>query len=283
VLIVADSVEAIQHGDYQLVLGELHLAMNTLGASLFVNQHPNADTLLAETNRDFPHPRLMPMLPKEQPPRWSARSRPALVRPEDYYVALVDHTVDPRRPRTVPSADVTVEPGPDGLHVILPDGATFDAVDVFAHVLTTLAIDLFGVLPESVHSPRVTVDRMVIARETWQFPAQDLPFAHQKDEARRYVQARWWRTQHNLPRFAFAISPTEPRPFYIDFDSPIYINILAKAIRRLTRTNPTATLTITEMLPTPHQTWLTDDHHNTYTSELRFVAVDLTRTAGPVR
>ncbi|URN14115.1 hypothetical protein LUW77_30555 [Streptomyces radiopugnans] len=35
---------------------------------------------------------------------------------------------------------------------------------------------------------------------------------------------------------------------------------------------------VSEMLPTPEQAWLTDDEGNTYTSELRFVAVDRTVT-----
>jgi hypothetical protein len=72
----------------------------------------------------------------------------------------------------------------------------------------------------------------------------------------------------------FVVSPAEPRPFYVDFDSPVYVNILAKAVRRLARQDPGGRLTVTEMLPTPDQTWLTDDAGNAYTAELRFVAVD---------
>ncbi|MBO4210621.1 hypothetical protein, partial [Micromonospora echinofusca] len=47
-----------------------------------------------------------------------------------------------------------------------------------------------------------------------------------------------------------------------------------KAVRRLARQDPSGRLTVTEMLPTPEQAWLTDDEGNRYTSELRFVAVD---------
>ncbi|SCF98885.1 hypothetical protein GA0115259_106462 [Streptomyces sp. MnatMP-M17] len=53
----------------------------------------------------------------------------------------------------------------------------------------------------------------------------------------------------------------------------MYVNIFAKAARRLARKDPSARMTVTEMLPTPEQAWLTDDEGNTYTSELRFVAV----------
>lgn len=115
---------------------------------------------------------------------------------------------------------------------------------------------------------------MVVARETWQLPAAEAAFADDKDEARRFVRARQWRTRLGLPRYVFVVSPTESRPFYVDFDSPVYVTILAKALRRLARKDPNGTATFTEMLPTPEQTWLTDDERRRYTAELRFVAFD---------
>ncbi|WP_175409612.1 lantibiotic dehydratase, partial [Streptomyces sp. TRM64462] len=280
VMVAAAGAEAVARGDFQLVLGELHLAANTLGASLFVHQHPDPEELTRLTDRDHPGPRLMPLLPKEHRSRLSARTRHALVRPEDYHVALVDLTADAGRPRTVPSADVTLTERDGALVVVLPDGAEFAAVDVFAHVLTTLAMDLFQILPEAPHAPRVTVDRLVVARETWRLGAPGMDFADEKDEARRFVRARRWRERHGLPRFVFVVLPTEPRPFYVDFDSPVYVNILAKAVRRMARREPEGRAVITEMLPTPEQAWLVDDRGDAYTSELRFVAVD---EGGPER
>ncbi|MFI6146438.1 lantibiotic dehydratase [Streptomyces sp. NPDC051109] len=276
IMIAASGEQAVSRGDFELVLGELHVAANTLGSSLFVNQHPDAEELLGLTGRDHPGPRLLPLLPKEHRSRLSARTRQVLVRPEDYYVALVDFTADPGRPRTVLSADVAVTERADGeLAVVLPDGSEFPAVDVFSHVLTTLAMDLFQILPDGAdRSPRVTVDRLVVARETWRLPPSDMDFAEEKDEARRFVRARQWRERRELPRFVFVVLPTETRPFYVDFDSPVYVNILAKAVRRMARKEPGGRAVFTEMLPSPEQAWLTDDRGEAYTSELRFVAVD---------
>jgi hypothetical protein len=218
------------------------------------------------------------MLAKELPLKWSARSRPSLERPEDYCVALVDQTGDPHRPRTVLSADVAVEERGGRLVAVLPDGAEFPLLDVFANTLTQRVMDRFTLRPEGEHTPRITVDRMVVARETWTFPVADLAFAGEKAEAGRFVRARQWRREHDLPRFVFVVSPAEPRPFYVDFDSPVYVTILAKALRRLARKDPGARVRVSEMLPTPEQAWLTDDEGNAYTSELRFVAVDRTVT-----
>jgi hypothetical protein len=251
------------------------MAINTLGASLFVNQHPAKEELARLTDLAHPRPRMMPLQPKEHRQRLSARTRNVLVRDQDYCVALADSSADPRRPRTIPSADVTVRDRDGRLVAEVPDGSVFDLVDIFAQALTMQVLDMFRLIPDDVaHYPRVTIDRMVVARETWRFDPATMNFADDKSEARRFVRAGQWRAEQGLPRFVFVVSPTEPRPFYVDFDSPVYVNIFAKAVRRLLRDKPGGRMTISEMLPTPEQTWLTDDEGNRYASELRFVAVD---------
>ncbi|MEV6714702.1 lantibiotic dehydratase [Lentzea sp. NPDC051208] len=275
-LVLAEDADAVARGEFELVLGEMHCALNTMGASLFVHQHPERHLLAEETARDFPTPRLLPMLPKELPLKWSARSRPSLDRPEDYYVAMVDHTTDPHRPRTVLSGDVAVHERGEKLVAVLPDGAEFDVLDAYANAMTHRVMDRFTLRPAAEHSPRVTIDRMVVARETWRVTASELDFTEEKSEARRFVRARHWQRSLDLPRYVFAVSPAEPRPFYVDFDNPIYVTILSKAVRRLARKDPAAKITFSEMLPNPEQAWLTDDEGRKYTSELRFVAVDQT-------
>ncbi|WP_439944197.1 lantibiotic dehydratase [Streptomyces sp. BBFR115] len=273
VMLAADGPQAVERGEFELVLGELHVAINTLGASLFVHQHPAPAELFAQTDLDHPRPRLMPLLPKEHRARLSARVRHALVRPEDYQIALLDHGADPHRERTVPSAEAVVERQDGRLVVRLPDGAVFGVLEVFAHVLTTLVIDLCRLLPEADHTPRITVDRLVLARETWRYAGAALDCVQDKKEARRFVRVRRWHAASGLPRFVFVTMPTEPRPFFVDFESPAYVNLFAKAVRRLARQDPEGRLTVTEMLPSPEQTWLTDAEGNRYTSELRFVAL----------
>ncbi|QUQ64540.1 lantibiotic dehydratase [Kutzneria sp. CA-103260] len=275
VLIVAKDENAVARGEYELVLGELHCAMNTVAQSLFAMQHKDIRELFAETTQDFPGPRLTPMLPNELPHRGSVRNRQALMRDQDYYVAFVDHTIDPLRPRTVMSADIQVEDRDGQLTAVLPDGSEFDLLHAYGHALTNQVMDKFTVRPDADHSPRITVDRMTMARETWRFAAgdEDLGFAEEKIEARRFVRAGQWRRRHGLPRFVFVVSPAEPRPYYVDFDSPVYVAIFAKSLRRLARRDPSAKVRISEMLPDPTQTWLTDAEGSRYTAELRFVAV----------
>jgi hypothetical protein len=81
-----------------------------------------------------------------------------------------------------------------------------------------------------------------------------------------------------MPRFVFLSAPVEPKPCYLDFESPILVDIFCKIVRRTREAGtPDAAIEISEMLPRPDQIWLTDAEQNRYTSEFRIVAVDLRR------
>ncbi|MEU4570269.1 lantibiotic dehydratase [Micromonospora sp. NPDC023956] len=281
VMIAAPDLASINRGEFTLVLGEVHLSLNSCRHHCFVTQHPAAEQLFDCVSADFPSPRLLPALPKENVGRLSVRTHSALTREEDYVVVLAHHTVDAARPRTLPAVDLTVEVEPDRVVAVLPDGGTrFDVLDLFSEILTDVVLDRFRILPERAHTPRITVDRMVIARETWRFDPHDLAFATVKDEAGLFLGARrWWRST-TLPQRVFVKVPGEDKPFHVDFDSPTSVRMLARSLRRLRTAEPQgkALVTITEMLPTPDQLWLVDADGNRYTSELRIAMVDLTGT-----
>jgi hypothetical protein len=79
-----------------------------------------------------------------------------------------------------------------------------------------------------------------------------------------------------MPRFVFIKTPVEMKPCFVDFDSPIYIDLFLKLIRRTREQGPDDSLIdVTEMLPTPDQLWLQDRQGRRYTSEFRLVALDL--------
>ncbi len=71
------------------------------------------------------------------------------------------------------------------------------------------------------------------------------------------------------------------KPFFLDFESPIYVDNFAKMIRRSLKATAAAKpkspyITVSEMLPTPEQVWLPDAGGNC-TSEFRFVTLDMKR------
>lgn len=276
VMVAAGSAEEVCAGAFTLVLGELHTAMNALDYCSMVPHHPDPSELSRCVDRDFPSPRLLTALPKERPPRFTARSHPVLARASDYRLAMLPNTPLPVRERVRFSGDADIVDVDGWLSVAVSDADRFDVIDLFAEALKGVLLHHFELFPGD-HRPRVTIDRLVIARESWTFTVDELVFAWQQAEIDQFVGARRWAQAHGLPRHAFVKSPVEMKPLYVDFASPLYVDLLVATIRRAAREatgDSPARLTVVEMLPTPDQVWLPDGNRDRYTSEFRLVAVD---------
>lgn len=279
VMIAATSIEAINAGDYQFVLGEVHLATNTLRFSFAVSQHPHPEELFVAIKHDLPAPRVLPVPPKRWP-RYTNRTAIVLRSPEDYCLEVsCDSPADCLRSQVIPVSSLLVKNSPNGLVVQTRDRSLeFDIIEFFGEILSGAAVELMKIMHPCKYTPRVSIDRLIVSRESWLFLARDIHFINEEDEHRRYLEARRWMGTHDLPRFVFVKVPVEIKPFYVDFDSPIYVEILVKMIRRvLARDRALGQFTVTEMLPAPRHVWLPDAEGNTYTSELRMVMRDLVK------
>jgi len=127
------------------------------------------------------------------------------------------------------------------------------------------------------HMPRVTIDRVVVQREQWSYGAAELQFVQKEEECDRFLEARRWMREQGLPRYIFVSAHIEDKPFYVDLESPVYVEILLKLVRRvLASDKPDTPIVITEMLPNPEQLWLPDKDNRKYSSELRMAFVDHT-------
>ena len=132
------------------------------------------------------------------------------------------------------------------------------------------------------HTPRVWIDRLLVARETWCRRLGELDFALLSDERERYLRVRRWGRDLGLPDRIFVKVATEVKPIYVDLTSPTYVNVLCMAIRAGIRDGgPDTTITISEMAPTLEQAWVPDAAGNRYSSELRLLVVDPERAAWP--
>jgi hypothetical protein len=227
-------------------------------------------------DEDFPEPRLLMVLPKEDPPSLTVRFHPALIRDRDFLVEVTHHTVAADRSGLVLSRDVEVLEAQGTVMVRLPGGELFDILDVLAKMLTSMVVDQLQLFADRPYMPRVKIDNVVVSREKWRFDPADLDFAAEKDEVARFVRTREWAAALGLPRYAFVKSSAEVKPVYVDFTSPVYVNVLAKMIRRTSAAErlPDQTISISEMLPGHDDLWLTDHEGNRYTSEFRFTWVD---------
>jgi len=270
VMINAPNLDAIRRGEYQFVLGELHL-INTLQYALFVDQHPSPAEIMRLLDFDHPDPRVIWIEPKEKTPH---RTHLAL-RPTDFaYVCTRDPSPVPPE-RTLRLADLEVVDEAGLLLVQTRDGRhRFPSLEFFGGLMMRTELGSFGVLPPLPHQPRITIDSVVVCREQWRMRSRELVFAASGDSVERFVACQRWAQQHELPPTVFVKMPTEHKPTYVDFSSPVYVDAFARSAKTAQRIEPEGVITITEMLPTQAGAWLTDAAGRSYTCELRLVAVD---------
>jgi hypothetical protein len=275
-MVSAADLNDLHNGDFTVVLGEVHMAINTMDSNMFVTQHPDKADLVSSVDEDFPDPRLFLVLPKESPPELTVRAHSGLIRDRDILVEVTHHTVAADRPGLVLGRDVEVVEIEGAVMARLPGGEVFELLDIFTEMLTSMVANRFQLFADRPHTPRVKVDRLVVSRESWRFNPADLDFAAEKDEVARFVRTREWAAAMGIPQYAFVKSSAEAKPIYVDFTSPIYVNVLAKMVRRANAAErlPGQTITVVEMLPAHDDLWLADHLGNRYTSEFRFTWVD---------
>jgi lantibiotic biosynthesis dehydratase-like protein len=276
VMIAASSVEAIQRGDYSLVLGEVHMAINTVRGFFAMAQHPHPEEMVQAIEADLQDPRVNPVPPLSWP-GLTTRTSFALLSPRDYHLEISHDSISRGlRSQTLPIAAFVVENSDKGLIVRTRDNRLrFDILEFFGDVLSAEAVDYLRVVRSRPHVPRLCIDRLVVARETWSFPAEELSFAVAENETERFIGARRWARNNGLPRYLFCRVQVEVKPFFVDLDSPVFVELLCKMVRRVLASDlPNRSVTISEMLPGPDQLWLPDACGNRYTSEFRMVAVD---------
>ncbi len=280
IMIAASGAEAIRRGDYQLVMGELHLGVNTLGTSIFVEQHPAPEELFEAVDIDRPQPRFVPVVPKHWP-MLTSRTVPVLFSVKDFRLMLAADSCGVPKSQALAMGALVIDKSNGELVARTRDGKRqFDLLEMYGEMLAGLGVGFFRILPARGHTPRVTIDRLVVSRESWSFSPAEIEFAAEKDEAARMISARRWARANDLPRFVFVKVPVEQKPFYLDFDSPVYVNMFAKAVRRTVETGkPDQVITVTEMIPRTDQTWLADAQGETYTCEFRLVARHLEERA----
>lgn len=273
IMIVASSADAIRRGDYELVMGEVHVGANTLKASCFVAQHPHPDELTKWYARDMPEPQLRAVGTREFS---FSRAYQMISSTHDFRLLCAKDTYALPDEKSLPISSLVVEDTSCGLRLRTRDGKqTFEILEACASVMSGQVVQRFGLFGSGRYNPRINFDNLVVARETRRFESKELEFATAKDGSERFLAARRWARAHGLPRFVFVKVPIEVKPFYVDFGSPIYVDILARFIRRMNEQGkPGALLSVTEMLPQPHETWLCDAQGNRYTSEFRCVAVE---------
>ncbi|WP_328417467.1 lantibiotic dehydratase family protein [Micromonospora sp. NBC_00389] len=272
VQISATDLAALNRGEFLLVLGELHPANATFDSAVFVPFHPDPAALRAGLDADLGPARVRVLYP-EGFPRVTTRTTYGLTSPADRQLGI-DTARGGEVDRLVPATEVRVVPDGDRLAVVLPDGSRWPLMEVFANLLGSLLVDAFKLLDPAPHTPRITIDRLVVARRTWRTTVEESGLAGVTGEAARFLAVRRWRGRLGLPEQVFVKVGTEVKPCYVDLTGPLYAQSLCAMVDAAARSGPDVTLVVSELLPTPTDSWVTDAAGRAYVSELRLQITD---------
>jgi hypothetical protein len=257
------------------VLGEVHPSVVTMRYATWQEFHDATDAVRAAVRHDLRGPTVW-MAETGKIGGTHTRLCNVLSSPGDIRFAFARDSCgyDPRTTVTVGECDLVRSAA--GLRVRRRDG-TFERglLEVVGDLIGATSSNCFDLAPPGAHVPRVTIDDLVVSRETWRLAVTEPAFAGTADESARYLQARAWAARHGLPRHVFMRFTGERKPIYADLTSLASVDLIARSLRRSCRNaDADATVTVTEMLPTPDQAWLTDARGQRYTAELRMVALD---------
>jgi hypothetical protein len=275
-MLAAADAGAIKRGELLYVLGEVHSGKNTLCHAALVEQHPSRQDLIAATQWDL-SASCFKILNTHESATTTVRTSEGILRPADFLVATTSDASAPNDFDSHGIGSLVLQEQEGELYVIQgSDGRRFHILEAFSDLLFMFVMNKAAWIEPLLHAPRVLIDQLVIHRETWRFSKDDMAFAMEKDENQRFLGARRWMTKHGIPQRSFVKSVSEMKPFYLDLGSPILVEILCRAIRRMNaESGGREQLTFSEMLPSVEQLWLKDSTGDSYTSELRFAMVDL--------
>lgn len=274
--ICASSADAINDGNFLAVLGEIHIAHATMAGTAATWSQSDPQRVLELSVSDCGRPRLLPLLPTA----WTkdpGRNVHIEHAPSDLHLAFARAKgID--RERLVPVSSVSVVPAGDALIGVLPDGRRAPLIEFFAFFLSQSVVNAFKSVLGTSHTPRVTVDRLVLFRETWRVPLASLDSLSSiamREEEQQYIAARRLVAELGLPDRCFVKISTETKPFYVDFTSPLFVSSLCTMLRSLKASGTSdVTVTISEMLPDTSQAWVSDGGGKRYFGEIRFHFTD---------
>jgi len=264
VLISAASAEQVARGNFLGVLGEIHTGVNTVMAHVAHRLHPERSAVDEAYEADMG----MACISTVQGTIGRATNSP--ITPRDHHVEVGPTRSWRPRDHVHLAGDLYVERTGAGLRVrSRVRELDHDIISFMEPYLLSDTSPHFKLLPKRRHVPRVTIDKLVFSRERWSLdPATFRELTEPGTEAELMRRVNVWARTLGMPRYVFVTVPHEPKPFYVDFSSPILIDNFVRLLPKATA------LGVSEMLPGHDGLWLPDAAGEHYSCELRIAAVD---------
>jgi hypothetical protein len=264
----------LDDGGARWVLGELHVALNTLESRVFRSQCDNDAelvSLVAATGRSG---RVVPVYPNSSR-EVSPRTYPplALDPPARYhYWSYGSDDGHPSGAVSTPATALLVtESGGDLIATAEDGGWSAPVLECFGEFVSALVVNLFRIRPPARYAPRVSIGDLVVCRRLWRVSAAEAGPVPRLRADPGHDRLRAWARSCGMPRHVFVRTRAETKPFYVDFSAPLLVENLARAMRGAAGDG---WIEVAEMLPAPDELWLRGPGGERYTSELRVVAVD---------
>ncbi|HSS50484.1 MAG TPA: lantibiotic dehydratase, partial [Thermoanaerobaculia bacterium] len=156
---------------------------------------------------------------------------------------------------------------------VSPEGFVSFLVEIGRQGLQPLAVFPGFGAPGINRWPRFKSGPLVLFRRRWVFASGEAPEPPQESGdpdaagAAFFAQTQEWRHTHALPRYVFLHTPAEPKPFHVDLDSPLAVDLLRRALTQSEEGAAPPILHVTEMLPGPDEMWIADERGR-YAAEL---------------
>ncbi|SIR79179.1 thioesterase domain-containing protein [Micromonospora avicenniae] len=267
--ICATDAKSLARGEYTVVLGEMHTAWPSFDCEALALSHPDGERLRSAFTEDLGEQRIRLLFPTDWPRR-TGRVAEALTGPTDRQLAFGPAPgADPAR--VLPTVALTVGEVAGELVATAPDGQRWPLIEIFAGVLAAHAVDGFKLVATAPYTPRITLDRLVVARQTWRTTVGESGLAAVTGEREPFLAVRAWRSRLGLPEQVYVKFATEAKPCFVDLSSPAFAAMLCAMARAA---GDEVSLAVSEMLPTPDDAWVPDAQGRRYFSELRLQITD---------
>jgi hypothetical protein len=271
--VAAESTDAINRGDFQGVVGEIHALHDQLVQGLWPRLHPDPAALAREIGQRVAAVSPFTMCDPTLPHRRKTMAR------EDV-LAEIEFTQASPRPagRRMRSGDLSVlsraghleltgEPlGPVALTrppLWWWDAEVESIFSAFTGARIANMVDTVRSCDKYEHLPRLTVGKTVLSRETWWYTPTGRRSKYVSLSPANQRSVIGLKDELGLPDQVFVRFAEEPKPVFIDFDMPYLVDLFA---RLLSHTDQR--IEIGEMVPGPNQLWLRDERGR-HPAELR--------------
>lgn len=264
---IADNPEALSQGEFIAVLGELHACFASLDIPAVEWSVPGG-SIRERINDALGLERLVPLFPES----WRRNTGRVVTATSGSQDRLLGFTraVSHDRSQVWPMASLEVVEGSEGFELFCPDGRHVPLAQAWIVPISMVAADAFKVGLGGAHTPRLSIDRLVLFRETWRPSTDDIEIHTRRRREADYLAVRSWQKKHGLPDEVFVKFADEVKPTYLHFGSvPLVASFISSVRQQRARSDEDHRIVISECLPRPQESWLMDRQGNRYVSEVR--------------